>query len=115
MDMKKLAAATFAVAVALGAILSAGPARAITLYPIKIETKGEPASITAYSPTNTAIRMSVTVPANTIRSYALEAADFYEFRITLCKRSHSSRWNRGGAGVTLVIGGCDNYSFTVHR
>jgi len=115
MDMHKLVAASLALAVSLGAILSAAPARAITLYPIKIETKADPATVVAYSPTNTAIRMSVGMLANTTKSYALEAADYYEFRITLCGKVHTSRWNRGGAGVTLLISGCDSYSFTMQR
>jgi len=112
--MNKLAVLALAVAVTCGAIASAVPARAITLYPIKIETK-EPVSITAFSPANTAIRMTVSMLANTTKSYALEAADYYEFRITVCGKTHTSRCNRGGTGVTLVIAGCDSYSFTMQR
>ena len=113
--MNRLVASALAIAISLGAILSAVPAPAITLYPIKIETKGEPAYIVAYSPTNTAIRMTVSVLANTTKSYALETADYYEFKITVCGKTHTSRWNRGGIGVTLLISGCDAYSFTMQR
>jgi redox-regulated HSP33 family molecular chaperone len=115
MNMNRLAATALAVAVSLGAILSAVPARAATLYPIRIETKGQPAYIVAYAPTNTAIRMSVSVPANATKSYALEAADYYEFKMTICGKTHTSRWNRGGAGVTLLVSSCDSYSFTMQR
>jgi len=115
MTMDRLAAAAFALAVSFGAILSAVPAGAVTLYPITIETKGEPAYVVAYSPTNTAIRMTVSVPLNSIKSYALEAADYYEFKMTICGTTRTSRWNRSGTGVTLLISGCDGYSFTAHR
>jgi hypothetical protein len=105
----------FALAVASGILFSAVPVRAATQYPIKIETKGEAVSVTAYSPTNQAIRMTVTVPPNSTRSYALESADYYEFRLTICGKTHVSRWNRGGTGVTVLITGCDGYSFTMQR
>ncbi len=107
---------TFALAAALlcGA-LSATPVRAAGQYSIKIETKAEAALIIAYAPQNQAIRMSVTVTRGSMRSYALENADYYEFRITLCGKTHTSRWNRGGSGVTLLISGCDSYGFTQQR
>ena len=113
--MNKLSSLALTAAVACGAIFSAVPSRAAGQYPIKIETKGEAASITAYSPTNQAIRMTVHVRADTTQSYALENADYYEFRMTICGKTHTSRWNRGGTGVTVSIHGCDSYSFTMQR
>jgi redox-regulated HSP33 family molecular chaperone len=113
--MNTFTSVTLAAAVACATLLSAAPSRAAGQYPIRIETKGEAASITGYSPTNQAIRMTVTVPANATRSYALENADYYEFRLTICGKTHTSRWNRGGTGVTIVIGGCDSYSFQMQR
>jgi len=107
--------AASAAAVALAAGVAVAPVRAAGQYPITIETKGEAASVTAYAPTDQAIRMTVHVPAHTTRSYALENAAYYEFRMTVCGKTHTSRWNRGGAGVTVSIHGCDAYSFTMQR
>ncbi len=107
---------TFALAAALlCTAISAAPSLAAGQYSIKIETKSEAASIIAYAPQNQTIRMSVTVPRESTRSYALENADNYEFRITVCGKTHTSRWNRGGSGVTLLISGCDSYGFTQQR
>jgi redox-regulated HSP33 family molecular chaperone len=113
--MHRLIASVLAAAVVLGAGLPAVPARAAGQYPIKIETKGEPASITAYAPADQAIRMTVYLPANTTKSYALENADHYEFRLTICGKTHTARWNRGGGGVIVSINGCSGYSFTMQR
>jgi hypothetical protein len=113
--MNRSTALALAAAVSVGAFFSAVPTEAAGQYPIKIETKGEPVSITAYSPTNQAIRMTVYVRAQTTTSYALENADYYEFRMTICGKTHTSRWNRGGTGVTVSIHGCDSYSFTMQR
>ena len=111
--MKILVATTLAVAFSLGAMLNAAPAQAAGQYPIKIEAK-DAVSVTAFSPTNQAIRMTISQQAGTTKSYALESTDRYEFRITVCGKTHTAYWNRGGTGVTIVIG-CDLTSFTMQR
>ncbi|MDQ2992398.1 MAG: hypothetical protein M3R30_06210 [Candidatus Eremiobacteraeota bacterium] len=112
--MKKTITLALAAALLAGA-LSASPSRAAGQYPIKIETKAEAVSIIAYAPQNQAIRMSVWVPRESTRTYALENADYYEFRITLCGKTHTSRWNRGGTGVVVTIHGCDSYGLLQQR
>lgn len=104
-----------AIAVAAALVSSASQSSAAGQYAIKVETTTEAVGITAYAPANSAIRMTVHVPANSIRSYALESADYYEFRLTICGKTHTTRWNRGGTGVDVRIHGCDSVSFTMQR
>ena len=113
--MKRLAILALAGVISCAALLPAVPSRASSLYPIVVEMKGEGATITVYSPTDRSIRMTFYVPANATKSYALENAAYYEFRMTICGKTHTSRWNRVGAGVTVTVHGCDGFSFTMRR
>lgn len=108
-------AAALAITLSCAVLLTAAPSHAAGQYAIKIETKSEAAAVTAYAPANSAIRMTVHVPSHTTRAYALENADYYEFRLTVCGKAHTTRWNRGGAGVHVTIDGCDGISFTMQR
>jgi hypothetical protein len=113
--MNKVLHALLAAAVFCGAVAYATPSRAAGQYPIAIETKGEAAVITAWAPEDMTIRMTVSVPKNSTKDYALANANYYEFSITVCGKTHKSRWNRGGTGVTLIVSGCDGYSFVMKR
>ena len=113
--MKKLLTALAALALSFGAIAIAVPAGAVAQYQITIETKGEAATVTAYSPQNQAIRMTVTVDKNSTKKYALEAASYYEFSMVICGQTRKSRWNYFGSGVVLAIDGCSSYSFSAQR
>ena len=109
--MKRLAALALTLVVSCAAILSAVPGRTSSLYPVWIQMKGEGATVTVYSPTNSYIRVTAYIAANTTKSYALELSPTYEFRATVCGKTHIARWTRAGGGVHAAIG-CDGISFT---
>jgi hypothetical protein len=108
--MKRSVVLALVGAIACSAIFSAVPVRASSLYPVWIEMKGEGATITAFSPTFTHIRVTAYIPANTTKSYAMETAPVYEFRATICGKTHSARWTRAGGGVRAVVS-CAGISF----
>ena len=109
--MNRLSILALAGAIACAALFSPTPGRSSSLYPIFLTMKGEGATVSVYSPTLAAIRITVYVPANATKSYAMENAPVYEFRTTSCGKTHVARWTRVGAGVNASLS-CTGFSFT---
>src|SRR5665213_3589220 len=98
------------VALALGCALlsSTLPTQAGTVghYTVRIETKADPAQVTAVSWTNTSDRLSANLAAYSVGTYALLDSMTWTFKITVCGKTQDVRFNRSMFGVILVISNC---------